>query len=212
MVRAVTFVVAILSGMSPVVAVAQHRSWLINLAGGYSHGIGGDFGGSGSVSGTAGAFRPVGRIVDVGVELGYHGLGTTTTRIQDLYGPGSTYQEDFTRRAWQATAAVRLRPAGSASRLYVIAGAGAYLVGFRDMIEARDAAGQPLPQYQFRQSDSELHPGVHLGAGVDRLVSLGRLGIGVHARWHGVIAGGIGDFFSIGLGVALDAGGFRRPP
>lgn len=212
MVRAVTLVVALLSVVSPVGVVAQHRSWLINLTGGYSHGIGGDFGGSGSVSGTAGAFRPVGRIVDVGMELGYHGLGTNTTRLRDLYGPGSTYREDFTRRAWQATVAVRLRPARSASRPYVIAGAGAYLVGFRDIIEVRDAAGQPLPQYQFRQSDSELHPGVNLGLGVDRLVAIGRLGLGVHARWHGVIAGGVGDFFSIGVGVALDAGGFRRQP
>ena len=212
MVRAVTLMVAVLSGVSPVGAVAQHRSWLINLTGGYSHGIGGDFGGSGSVSGTAAAFRPVGRIVDVGVELGYHGLGTNTTRLQDLYGPGSTYQEDFTRRAWQATAAVRLRPAGSASRPYVSAGAGAYLVGFRDIIEVRDGAGQLIPQYQFRQSDSEVHPGVNLGLGVDRLVTIGRLGIGAHGRWHGVIAGGIGDFFSIGLGVALDAGRLRREP
>jgi hypothetical protein len=97
-----------------------------------------------------------------------------------------------------------LRPAGSRIRPYVTAGVGAYLVRFRDIIEVRDAAGQPIPQYQFRQSDSELHPGVNLGVGADRLVSVGRLGVGVHARWHGVIAGGIGDFVSVGLGVALD--------
>jgi hypothetical protein len=204
MVRAVTLATVAVLGMIPARAAAQHRGWLVNLAGGYAHGIGGDFGGSGSVSGTALLLRPVGGNVDVGVEVGYHGLGTNTTRIQDLYGAGSTYQEDFARSAWQATAAVRLRPAGSRIRPYVTAGAGAYLVRFRDIIEVRDAAGQPIPQYQFRQSDGELHPGVNLGVGADRFVSVGRIGIGLHARWHGVIAGGIGDFVSVGLGVALD--------
>jgi hypothetical protein len=87
----------------------------------------------------------------------------------------------------------------------VAAGAGAYLLRIRDVIEVRDAAGAIIPQYQFRQTDAELHPGVNAGVGVDRLVSLGRLGLGLHARWHGVIAGsGVADFFTVSLGLALD--------
>ena len=70
--------------------------------------------------------------------------------------------------------------------------------------EVRNAAGERIPQYDFRQADSELHPGLNAGLGVDRLVSLGRLGVGVHARWHGVIAGGIADFVTISVGLALD--------
>jgi hypothetical protein len=115
MARGVTLAMLAILGSSPAGAVAQQRGWLVSLTGGYAHGIG-DFGGKGSVSGTAFALRPVGGNVDVGVELGYHRLGTNTTRLPDLYGPGTTYREDFTRSAWQATAAVRLRLAASRIR------------------------------------------------------------------------------------------------
>jgi hypothetical protein len=34
---------------------------------------------------------------------------------------------------------------------------------------------------------------------------VGRLGLGLHVRWHGIIAAsGVADFFSISVGVALD--------
>jgi hypothetical protein len=189
----------------PGAAAAQQGRWLVGVNGGYASGIGDNFEAPGSVTAAGSVYRTVGRNLDLGVELGYHGLGTTTTRIADLYGPGSTYREDFSRSALQLTGNLRLRPAGSAVRPYVSAGAGAYALRIRDVIEVRDAAGQVIPQYRFRQTDAELHPGVVGGVGVDRLVSLGRVGVGVHARWHGIIAaGGIADFFSVSVGLSLD--------
>ncbi len=203
MFRAATVIACAALILGPGGATAQGR-WSLAANGGYANGIGGDFGGNGSVGVTAFAYRSLGGPVEVGLELGYHGFGTTTTRVADLYGAGSTYREDFSRSAWQATVGVRLRPRTSTIRLYVAAGGGAYLVRFRDVIEVRDAGGQLIPQYQFRQTDGELHPGVNAGVGVDRLVSFGRLGLGVHARWHGVIANGIGDFVTVGVGLTLD--------
>ena len=204
MFRAATLAAIAALVVAPSDSNAQERGWIIGVTGGYANGVGGDFGGNGSVSGTGLLYRSVSRNVDVGLELGYNGLGTSTTRIPDLYGAGSTYREDFTRSAWQATAGVRVRPATSRLRPYAALGAGAYLTRFRDVIEVRNAAGERIPQYDFRQADSELHPGMNAGLGVDRLVSLGRLGVGVHARWHGVIAGGIADFVTISVGLALD--------
>jgi hypothetical protein len=204
MLRAGTVLAATLT-LLPAAAAAQQGRWLVGVNGGYASGIGDNLEGPGSVTAAGWVLRPVARNVDLGVEVGYHGLGTTTTRLPDLYGPGSTYREDFTRSAWQTTLSVRLRPAAVRVRPYVSAGAGGYLLRIRDVIEVRDGAGEIIPQYQFRQTDAELHPGVIAGVGADRLISLGRLALGVHARWHGVIApGGIADFFSVGVGLSLD--------
>jgi hypothetical protein len=185
-------------------ATAQQKGWLVGVSGGYSNGIGDAFDGRGSLTASGSVHRTVGRNADLGVELGYHGLGTITTRVSDLYGPGSTYREDFTRRVWQLTANARLRPAASALRPYVSAGAGAYLLRIRDVIEVRDAQGQLIPQYQFRQTDGELYPGINAGIGADRLISLGRVGLGLHARWHGIISEGVASFLTVGMGLALD--------
>ena len=87
----------------------------------------------------------------------------------------------------------------------VSAGAGAYLLRIRDVIEVRDGGGEIIPQYQFRQSGAELHPGLNAGVGADRLISVGGVGLGLHARWHGILApGGIADFFSLSVGLSLD--------
>jgi hypothetical protein len=188
----------------PGAAAAQQGGWLLGVSGGYASGIGDTFEGPGSATVAVSVLRAVGRNVDLGIELGYHGLGTTTTRLPDLYGPGSTYREDFTQSAWQLSGHARLRPAGSPVRSYVSAGGGAYLLRIRDVIEVRDAGGQIIPQYQFRQTNGQVYPGVHLGLGADRLVSLGRVGLGLHARWHGIISKGIADFFTIGVGLSLD--------
>lgn len=205
MFRAATLIACAALMLGPGRAAAQQPGWLFSVNGGYANGIGDTFEEGGSVSATGFVYRPVARNVDVGLELGYHGLGTSTTRIPDLYGPGSTYREDFTTSAWQVTAGVRVRPTASRLRPYAAASAGAYVLRIRDVIVVRDAAGAIIPHYQFRQTNAELHPGVSGGIGVDRLVSLGRLGLGVHARWHGIIApGGIADFFSVSVGLALD--------
>ena len=188
----------------PAAATAQQGGWRVGLNGGYASPIGESLEGPGSVSAGASVLRPIGRNVDAGVELGYHGLGTTTTRLEDLYGAGSTYREDFTRSAWQATGNLRLRPGASPVRPYLSAGGGAYLLRIRDVIEVRDAGGQIVPQYRFRQSDGHIYPGVNLGVGADRLVSLGRLGLGLHARWHGIISEGIGSVFTVTVGLSLD--------
>jgi len=205
MFRAAAVLACAVLTFGPARMTGQQQGWFVTVNGGYANGIGDNFEAGGSVSATGFVYRPVARNVDVGLELGYHGLGTSTTRIPDLYGPGSSYREDFTWSAWQATAGVRVRPAASRLRPYAAAGAGAYLLRSRDVIEVRDGAGQPIPQYQFRQTEGELHPGVNAGIGVDRLVSLGRIGLGVHARWHGIIAGsGVADFFTVSLGLSLD--------
>jgi hypothetical protein len=202
--RAGWFLVALASVLAARPVAAQ-QGWSGTVTSGYSNGIGDTFEGPGSLSATGSLYRPIGRNVDLSVELGYHGLGTTTTLLSDLYGPGSSYREEFSTSAWQGTVGVRLRPFGSHLRPYVGVGGGAYLLRTRDVIDVRDASGQPIPQYAFRQTDSELHPGVNAGVGVDRLLSVGRVGIGVHARWHGIIApSGIADFFSVSLGLALD--------
>jgi hypothetical protein len=181
------------------------QGWSGSVSSGYANGIGDTFEGAGALSASGTLYRPVGRSVDLALELGYHGLGSSTTRLSDLYGPGSSYREDFSTSAWQATLGVRLRPAASRMRPYIGAGGGGYLVRTRDVIEVWDAGGQPIPQYAFRQTNADLYPGVNAGVGVDRLVSLGRAGLGLHARWHGIIApSGIADFFSISLGLSLD--------
>jgi len=110
MYRAATSIALAALALLPAAVAGQQGRWLTGVNGGCASGIGDNFEGPGSVTATGSIFRPVGRNVDLGVELGYHGLGTTTTRVADLYGPGSTYREDFTRSAWQATANARFRP------------------------------------------------------------------------------------------------------
>ncbi|HEU5171181.1 MAG TPA: hypothetical protein VFU46_11620 [Gemmatimonadales bacterium] len=186
-------------------SVSAQRPWSGGLSVGYAHGIGGDFGGNGSVNAVGSLFRPVAGVIDVGVEVGYHRLGTNTTRLPDLYGPGSTYREDFGWTVWQAGLAARLRPAEGRWRPYALAGSGAYVVRSRDVIEVRDASGAEIPGLQFRQTRTEVKPGVSLGAGIERLATIGRLAVGLHARWHGVLAGGgVADFFTITMGLGLD--------
>jgi hypothetical protein len=184
-------------------AAGAQVSWSAAVNGGYSAGIGEDFGGPGGPSIHGFVYQPISRNVDLGAEIGWHGLGTETTRIPNLYGPGSLYREDFSESLGQLTIGARVRPGGGRARAYISAGGGAYFVRFRDEIEVRDSGGQVLPQYDFRNAGSDLYPGINLGVGADRLVLLGNVGLGLHARWHGLIGGDIASVFSISLGIAL---------
>jgi hypothetical protein len=206
MLRAGTVLALAALTLFPAALTAQQAGWLFTVSGGYANGIGDTFEQGGSVSVIGSVYRPMGRNADIGLELGYHGLGTETTLLRDFDGqPGSTYREDFSWSAWQATVGARIRPSASRVRPYATAGAGAYLLRSRDVIEVRDAASQPIPFYEFRQTNAELRPGLNAGVGADRLLSLGRLGLGVHARWHGIVApSGIADFFSVSVGLSLD--------
>lgn len=90
--------------------VAAQSRWSGELAAGYGSGLGEDLGGSGSLGLHAAGLYWLGGRFATGIEVGYYRLGTSTTSVPDLYGPGSTYRERFGWSALQATGTLRLYP------------------------------------------------------------------------------------------------------
>jgi hypothetical protein len=184
---------------------AAQSPWSAELAAGYGSGVGGDFGGSGSVGLHAAGLYRLSRTLSTGIELGWYRLGTLTTLVPDLYGPGSTYQEDFGWSALQATATLRLHPTRGPWQPYAALGTGAYGARSRDVIVVTDAAGRPLPNLAFHETRTDLKLGANLGLGIVRRGAFGKLALGVHARWHTILdAGGTADFATVTVGVGLD--------
>jgi opacity protein-like surface antigen len=195
-------VVACLTACGAATLSAQERSWSGALAVGYGQGAGA-FDEKGAVWTTVAGFTALSPIVRGGLELGYHRFGSTVSSIPDVYGPGSLIREDYRRSFWQASATMRLR-AGGAWRPYAGTGLGAYLVHVHDHIVTRDPSGSEIPGLQFDQTAAEVKPGAHLLAGVERARVFGRAGLGIQARWDGILAGGLGNVLSVGLVVTLD--------
>jgi hypothetical protein len=185
-------------------APAAAQRWAGVIAAGYGTGLGDSFSGQDAVGAVASGFRGIGAGVGVGLEAGYSRFATLSARVEDLYGPGTFQREDVRRELWHLALAVRLRPGAGAWRPYVGTGAGAYLVRVRDVIEARDASGSPLPQYRFDDTQSALKPGLTAFAGLDRARLFGRTGLGVQLRWHGVADAGLAHAVTVGVGVSFD--------
>ena len=182
----------------------QARKWTGTLAAGYGQGVGDAFGGKGAVSAHVAAFRTLAPGAGLGLELGYSRFNSLTSSIPGLYGPGSLQREDFRRSLWAATASLRLRAGGGAWRPFAGVGLGAYLVRVHDQIVTQDASGTPIPGLQFDDSSSEVKPGMSLLAGLERARVFGRAGLGVQARWDGVLSGTLANVLSVGVVVTLD--------
>ena len=101
-------------------------------------------------------------------------------------------------------ASLRLRGGGGAWRPFAATGIGAYLVRVHDQIVTQDATGTPIPGLQFDDSSSEVKPGMSLLAGLERARVFGRAGLGVQARWDGVLSGTLANVLSVGVVVTLD--------
>jgi hypothetical protein len=156
------------------------------------------------VGGSAALFRQTGRF-RLGLELAYQGLGTETTVIENFNNePGAVLREDF-RRSWLRVAGLaRLDLGSKAVRPFLVAGVGAYDGRFHDRIEVRNANGERVPFYDFEGSGSDVKPGLTAGLGLELARLRGGLGLGLEARWHGILDIGedglvTADFLSLGL-------------
>lgn len=171
--------------------------WSISLGVGYAaplHGFG-DAGGSYAL--TLDLFRRVRPSLQVGLEGGYHRLGTHTTDIPDFSGPGSSLVERLSWEMFTADALLRAGPASGRFRPYVVGGGGVGVARSRDRIHAVDASGAPLPMYAFDATTSSTHATATVGAGADLPDAFGRRGAGGR---------GSADF----TGAALEASTERR--
>jgi hypothetical protein len=183
---------------------AQRGAWSGAFAAGYGTGAGDAFSGKGAVWATAAGFRELSPSVRAGIELGYHRFKAIESRIPDAYGPASLISEDFRRSFWQASATVRFRASQGAWRPYFGSGLGAYLVHVHDHFRTQDPTGALIPGLQFDQTTAEVKPGAHLVAGIERAAALGGAGLGVQARWDGVLAGGLANVLSVGVVLTLE--------
>jgi hypothetical protein len=182
----------------------QTAKWTGSLDAGYSKGLGDAFGGQGAFSAHVAGYRTVGPAGALGLELGYTRFSSLVSIIPDIYGPGSLQQEDFRRSLWTATASLRTRVGQGMWRPYGGVGLGAYLVRVQDQIVTTDAAGVPIPGLQFEQTASEVKPGANVLLGLERARLFGRAGLGVQARWDGVVAEGFANVISVGVALILD--------
>ena len=183
---------------------AQTAEWTGTLDAGYSQGLGDAFSGQSAVAAHVGGYRAVGPAASLGLELGYKRFNSLASVIPDIYGPGSLQREDFRRSLWTATASLRTRLGDGAWRPYGGIGLGAYLVRVRDQIVTTDAAGAPIPGLQFEQTASEVKPGANVLLGLERARVFGRAGLGVQARWDGVLSEGFANVISVGVALILD--------
>jgi len=197
-------IAACLAAVCPTPPAAQQAKWSGALGIGYANGAGDAFNGRGALWVTAAGYRGLSRVVRGGLELGHDRFSSIVSLISDVYGPGSLIREDFRRTYWQASAAMRIRPERGMWRPYAGTGVGAYLVHVHDQIVTRDANGAELPGLQFEQSSTEVKPGIHLLAGLERVALLGRGGLAVQARWDGILAGSLGNVVSVGVVLTLD--------
>ncbi len=183
---------------------AQEGKWSGAFAAGYGKGAGHAFDGKGALWTTAAGFRALSPTVRGGIELGYHRFNSIVSLIPDGNGPGTLIREDFRRSFWQASATVRIRVGAGRWRPYGGSGLGAYLVHVHDHFRTQDASGAEVPELQFDQKITEVKPGAHLVLGLERASLLGGAGVGLQARWDGILAGGLGSVLSAGVVVTLD--------
>ncbi len=162
--------------------------WSVSLGVGYAaplHGFG-DAGGSYAL--TLDLFRRVRPSLQVGLEGGYHRLGTHTTDIPDFSGPGSSLVERLSWEMFTADALLRAGPASGRFRPYVVGGGGVGVARSRDRIHAVDASGAPLPMYAFDATTSSTHATATVGAGADLPDAFGHLDAGLELRWYGLLS------------------------
>ncbi len=139
-----------------------------------------------------------------GAEVGYQGLGTEVSRIEDFDNqPGALYREEFSRSMLRVAGLVQFEAGTGRVRPYLIAGAGGYDGRFRDRIRVTDGNGQPVPFYDFDGSGSDVKAGLTAGVGVVLTRPGRRMAFGIEGRWHGILdvtedGFGTADFLSFG--------------
>jgi hypothetical protein len=185
-------------------SLAGQGRWSANLGVGSTSGLGEDFGNApGSITVATGVFVAPSRHLALGVRLGRHNLGTITTIIRDLYGPGSLYREDYSQTLWEVSLNACRRDQLGRMRMDACIGAGPHLIRSRDTIVSRDSTGTQIPEYDFLDKRSELHVGYHLAIALDRPRALGVWGIGLEGTYHQAdIFGGM--FVTMALRVTLN--------
>lgn len=139
-----------------------------------------------------------------GAEVGYQGLGTEVSRIENFDNqPGAVYREEFSRSMLRLAALVQFEASRGRLRPYLVAGAGGYDGRFRDRIRVTDGNGQPVPFYDFDGSGSDVKAGLTAGVGVVLTRPGRRMAFGIEGRWHGILdvtedGFGTADFLSVG--------------
>lgn len=173
--------------------------WSGALSVGFAGPLHGFTGAGGSAGATAGVFRRVQPYTQVGLEAGYHRLGSSSTVIHDFSEPGGLYVEDFSGAVWTADLAVRFTFPSEGFRPYVLAGAGASVARSTDRIRVTDASGAPVPRYDFDQTRHSTHASATAAMGLDFPDVLGSVDVGIEARWYGLLSvnaggGNLGQF------------------
>ncbi len=179
---------AAVAGAGTLSGARAQSPWSASLGLGYAaplHGFG-DAGGSYAL--TLDLFRRVRPSLQVGLEGGYHRLGTHTTDLPDFAGPGSSLLERLSWELFVADAILRVGLASGRFRPYVVGGGGVGVARSRDRIHAVDASGAPLPMYAFDATTSSTHATATVGAGADLPDAFGRVDAGLELRWYGLLS------------------------
>jgi hypothetical protein len=162
--------------------------WSTSLGLGYAvplHGFG-DAGGSYAL--TVDLLRRIHPSVRVGVEGGYHRLGTHRTDIPDFSGPGSSLVERFSWQVFAADALLSVQGEHGTFRPFGVGGLGVAVARSHDRIEGTDASGAPLPMYAFDATTSSTNAMATIGLGADLPDAFGRLDAGLELRWYALLA------------------------
>lgn len=162
--------------------------WSGALGLGFAGPLHGFTGAGGSVGATAAVFRRVQPYTQVGLETGYHRLGSSSTVIHDFSEPGGLYVEDYSWSVWTTDLAVRFTFPSGGFRPYVLVGAGASVARSTDRIHVTDASGAPVPRYDFDQTRHSTHASATATMGLDFPDVLGSVDVGIEARWYGLLS------------------------
>jgi hypothetical protein len=198
--RALLTVVCLTTMTTPLLA----QRWTATLAAGGGAGLGDAFDGKGAFTAQLGGYRMLSPASGIGLELGHNRFSSLASEVPDVAGLGSLLREDTRRELWYLTFVGRMRVGSGPWRPSIGGGAGAYMARVIDQIAAHDAAGNEIPFYRFHQTTTGTHPGLTAFAELVRARAIGRVGVGVQGRWHGIFGGGLANFVSVGVAFSLD--------
>jgi hypothetical protein len=180
------------------------QQWTATFAAGGGAGLGDAFDGKGAFTAQLGGYRMLSPRSGIGLELGHGRFSSLVSEVTDVVGPGATLREVTRRELWYLTFVGRVRAGSGLWRPSIGGGAGAYMARLIDQIAAHDAAGNEIPLYRFHQTTAATRPGLTAFAELVRARAIGRVGVGVQARWHGIFGFGLANFVSVGVAFSLD--------
>lgn len=176
---------------SAVPAAAEGMTWAGSIFAGYAKttkDIANGESPDGSLGVRGNIFAMMHPVIGVGVEAGYHALGTLeySTALPPTHptNPDGTINTDIDFKSWQGTAQVIARGNTGTIRPYGTGGLGVYVLRNEIATEELDSGGNSIGTASADNNRTKV--GFNLGGGVQFRPSSGPIGFGVEGRWHEV--------------------------